>query len=241
MAVVGSTPAPPSYSEVMALPDLCAPGYHRARLLPFELTAHEIASAVLDKGLLGLAAVGFGDWVNRRMEVFRSRRALEAEFLRERTKRLDELHNLMLEVEDTGDKSVLFARKDNAERKALKVNAEMGRAVSADAQERSGGAAREYYGKWWDLTVELRRRAASVRPWIGDALAASCTEYVKVINSSVRMQVREPNDESDGPPDWKSQFEEMKKLKDQAAELRGQIVAEIRKGAPEGSPRSRKA
>ena len=56
----------------------------------------------VDKGLLGLAALGVGYRINVRLERFRARRALEGEFLRERTRRLDELYVAMLEVEATG-------------------------------------------------------------------------------------------------------------------------------------------
>jgi hypothetical protein len=87
-----------------------------------------------------------------------------------------------------------------------------------DAEEPSSAVTPEYI----TLTLKLDRRAARVRPWIGDALAAACDEYVRLFGPIGMSKVLEGKDGGE-------KFAELNK---RAEELQEMIVAEIRKGAP---------
>src|SRR6478609_4334554 len=54
---------------------------------------------LLDTGLLALLGLFFAFLLNRKREACRAPRAFESEFVMERTKRLDELLGLMLDVD----------------------------------------------------------------------------------------------------------------------------------------------
>jgi hypothetical protein len=192
--------------------------------VPIPITLHEFASSLLDKVLLGSAALVVGYQLNKRMELFRSRRAMEAEFLRERTRRLDELFGMMLEVEDAGAVFAALALMSEAQRFADHVNTggAPDSAPDGDRVPRVPPELRAKYDGYWALTLKLSRRAAGVRPWIGDALAKACADYVHQVRVLVDLQRIYPQK-------W---GEKIGMAKKRTEELRDQIVAEIRKGAP---------
>jgi hypothetical protein len=185
-------------------------------VLPFDLTPHDVAAAVLDKVLLGSAAIVFGYWLNRKMEVFRSRRAMEAEFLRERTKRLDELFGLMLEVEVSAQKFISRAVRYVDSLKDLRAE---GKEPPSEMPQDMQEALMEFV----TLSIKTRQRGAAFRPWIGDMLANLCVEYDTVVNESARAQAY-----PGGPRD----LEKIEDLKWRTAGLQEHIVATIREGAP---------
>jgi hypothetical protein len=115
--------------------------------------------SVLDKVLLGSVALGVAHYLNRHMEIFRARRALEGEFLRERTKRLDELYTLMLDFAAAMDTFVIERGRRAPD---------MGPFDTAvkDVEDKSG---------------RLLRLSMRYGPWIGDELRSTCLLYTKLV------------------------------------------------------------
>ena len=170
----------------------------------------QVLLSVVDKGLLGLAALGVGYRINVRLERFRARRALEGEFLRERTRRLDELYVAMLEVEATGRAYVGLEME--------RIEANKSRVVKWPQTPEVVGAGT----KFGRASEALIRRAAHYRPWTGDRLFRLCTEYGLVVDNSVIEQTIPGSHNID----------RIEQLEQRTAQLQAEIMAAVREGAP---------
>jgi len=113
---------------------------------------------VVDKVLLGGAADGVGYLVNVRLESFRARGPLEAEFLRERTQRLDELYVAMLEVEAIGRRYV------SLEMQRIEANKSKPALFRQTQTPETAGAGANFSR----ASEALSRKAGHNRPLIGD-------------------------------------------------------------------------
>jgi len=173
----------------------------------------QILLSVIDKGLLGLAAVFVGYRINLRLERFRAGRAFQAEFLRERTRRLDELYVAMLEVEVTATKYV------GSELQRIDAN----RGKPGAFQQRKTPETIDAGAKFKIASETLARKAAHYRPWVGDRLHALGVEYGKVVRDNVTEQT------IDGTHD----IDEIGQLDERTKQLQAAIMTAIREGAPE--------
>jgi hypothetical protein len=172
----------------------------------------QVLLSVVDKGLLGVAALGVGYLVNLRLERFRARRALEGEFLRERTRRLDELYVAMLEVEAAGRAYIgleLGRIEANKSKPGVFKQPRTPETIDAGAKFKIASEA-------------LARIAAHYRPWIGDRLYAGGIEYGKVVRNSVTEQT----------VDGSHNIDRIGQLEQRTNQLQAEIMAAIREGAP---------
>ena len=169
---------------------------------------------LLDKGLLALLGLLFAFLLSRKLEAYKVDRALEGEYVRERTKRLDEVFGMMLEVEAEATRFARLAAKYVEDRKAPSGF------LSVTKPHPEIDESREKYRQ---LSVALQRRAERVRPWIGDSVAQLCAEHEKLVERGVQEQTF-----PGAPRDW----ELIEELQAKAALVREQIVAAIREGAP---------
>ncbi len=170
----------------------------------------QVLLSVIDKGLLGGAALGVGYIVNLRLEGFRARRALETEFLRERTRRLDELYVAMLEVETTA-RAYVALEMERIEANKSKVVPWKQNSQTVDASAKFTIASRA-----------LIRKAGHYRPWTGDQLFRMCAEYGLVVDNSVMEQTIPGSHDT----------ERIEQLDRRTAHLQAEIMAAIREGAP---------
>lgn len=177
----------------------------------------QVLLAIIDKGLLGVTAVGITYFLNRRIEEFRSKRALEGEFLRERTRRLDELFTLMLDVEADGERFVDLAMDYIESRKGKPGNYFLTPRPKPEVD-----SARQAYVHRSQL---LRRKSAHCLPWIGEHLVTLCAEYEKVVDRAVAEQTVAGTHDT----------EKIEELQRRTKELQSAIVDAIREGAPAGS------
>lgn len=170
----------------------------------------QLLVSLFDKALLGGVLAGLAYYLNRRIEEFRARRALEGEFLRERTKRLDQLYAMMLDFEIAGGRYTDEASKlQEAQKKPLNLSF-----------PHVADAAKKQFKKLGD---DLARTAERFRPWIGDDLAELCAEYRDVVPKMVAEMVAavSPNDTG-----------AIEKLAERTTALQAAIVTAIREGAP---------
>ena len=174
----------------------------------------QIIASVVDKVLLGGVALVVAHFLNRRIEEFRARRALESEFLRERTRRLDEIYVLMLEIETTADRFSSLAMDYIREKRSKPLL--LVRPAELDPAHK----------KFRELSAELRRKAAHSRPWIGDDLGQLCAEYERVVKESVSEQTIPGTHDT----------EKIERLEGRTAELQRTIVAAIREGGHRAVP-----
>lgn len=173
----------------------------------------QVLLSVIDKGLLGGAALGVGYFVNVRLERFRARRALEGEFLRERTRRLDELYVAMLEADSTATTYVGLEMgwiEFNKHNPAPHMRQRTSENIDAGA-------------KFQIASGTLARKSAHYRPWIGDRLHAACTEYGRIVAKGVLEQTIPGSHDID----------RIHQLAQRTKQLQAQIMAAIREGAPE--------
>jgi hypothetical protein len=111
------------------------------------------------------------------VERFRFGLTRHTEYVREQTKRLDELYTLMLDV----DRAANF------------YSGEAMNYVDWMGSNRVGGGPGfgepkpevRGYEKFKELSHSLKRLAANYRPWIGDDLAAHCAEYERLVDQIV--------------------------------------------------------
>jgi hypothetical protein len=171
----------------------------------------QIGLSVIDKLFLGAAALGVGYVLNRRLEVFRSRRALEGEFLRERTRRLDELYVAMLDVEAAARQFVGLELERIEAGKGLR-----GFITTNQAEIRTA------FEKFMETSQTLTLKAANYRPWISDRLQALCAEYEKVVRAGITEETVAGSHDMD----------EIGRLRSRTSYLQNAIVAAIREGAP---------
>jgi hypothetical protein len=121
---------------------------------------------LLDKGIFaGLVLLG-GYWLNRNLERFRAREGLRAEFLRERTKRLDELYALMIDLDETSTEVITHS---HARKKVLPMT---GRGPT------EGETA---LARLRELGDELLRRAERAKPWVDVEVVDYCVKYHKAL------------------------------------------------------------
>lgn len=183
-----------------------------------------VGLAVIDKALLAGVGVWLGHFLNKKLEVFRvrqsqeaelsrERRAFQADFLRERTKRLDELYGLMGTVRETAGAYVTAAHKSRSLRDGP-VTARLAASLS-----RRGGE----WEAFKDAGQALTARAARFRPWIGLALAEACVHFSDEMMSSALEET------FPGAPHDTHKIDEIEKSLDGLEKL---LFAEIRQGAP---------
>ena len=178
--------------------------------MPVSDFSRQVLLSVVDKVLLGGAAVMVGYFVNLRLERFRARHALEGEFLRERTRRLDELYGLMLDTEVAATTFQGIVLGYIEEKKANKLI--LFRPAGIDPARNT----------FKQLSERLRRKAAHYGPWIGDELKQHCAEYDQVVRDNVTEQTVAGS----------HNMEAIERLDKRTRELQELIVAAIREGAP---------
>ncbi len=174
--------------------------------------SRQVLLSVVDKVLLGGAALGVGYLVNLRLERFRARRALEGEFLRERTRRLDELYVPMLEVEAAAREYTRL------ERRRIEKDKGWPRDMNTPETPHSEHA----FEAFREVSLSLMRKAAHYRPWIGDSLQVHCAGYADVVLDRVTQQTVAGSHDID----------RISKLQDRTSALQAEIMAAIREGAP---------
>jgi hypothetical protein len=177
--------------------------------------------AVLDKLLLAGVGLFLGYFLNKKLEKFRAqqsraaeeareRRALEAEFFRERTKRLDELYSLMGALRDA---AAIYVAAAHALRESRHTFTFPAIPVTTTSQ-------------WADLQKaggDLITRAVRCRPWIGVPLAEACAQFHDHVLSSAREE------SFPGAPHDTEKIERLQKAISALEEL---FFDEIRRGAP---------
>lgn len=176
----------------------------------------EFLSNALDKVLLGGVALGVAFLLNRKLESIRARRALEREFLRERTRRLDEIYTLMLELEATSGK---YASEVMKYIRAKKEPINLAMPFKMDAK----GAELEALNK------KLRNSAARYEPWIGSDIAQLCAAYTTTVRELVGEQTIAGTHDT----------EKIELLEKKTHDLRSAVGEEIRVAAPERPSRAR--
>jgi len=173
----------------------------------------QVLLSVVDKGLLGGAALGVGYLVNLRLERVRARRAFEGEFLRERTRRLDEIYVAMLDVEGAARAYIGF------EMERIEANKSRVAKWTQTSEIIDAGATLKI------ASDTLARKAAHYRPWVGDRLHALSVEYGNIVRDNVIEQT------IPGSHD----IEEIGQLEQRTGQLQAEIMAAIREGAPEAA------